>query len=73
MTQSMTAFARSEADTPLGKLTMEVRSVNNRFLDVNLRLGEPVKLLEPLIREKIGELLYNEWLQARMQEHSVSM
>jgi uncharacterized protein (TIGR00255 family) len=55
LTESMTAFARAEAETGLGKLTMEVRSVNNRFLDLGLRLADPVRSLEPLLREQIAK------------------
>ncbi len=55
MTQSMTAFARGERETPLGKLTVEIRSVNNRHLDFGLRLADPVRRLEPMLRERIGK------------------
>ena len=54
MTQSMTAFARGQRETPLGKLSVEVRSVNNRFLDLGLRLADAVKPCEPLLRERIA-------------------
>ncbi len=54
MTQSMTAFAREQRETPLGKLTVEIRSVNNRFLDFALRLADPVRPLEPMLRERVS-------------------
>ena len=54
MTQSMTAFARDQRETPFGKLTVEIRSVNNRYLDFALRLAEPVRPLEPMLRERIS-------------------
>ncbi len=54
MTQSMTAFARSQRETPLGKLTVEIRSVNNRFLDFGLRLADAVKPLESMLRERVS-------------------
>ncbi len=50
----MTAFARVEEQTPIGKVAMEVRSVNNRYLDLGFRLSEPLKSLEPVLRERIG-------------------
>ncbi len=53
MIQSMTAFARSERDTPAGRLTWEIRSVNNRFLDVSLRMPEELRAIENEAREAI--------------------
>ncbi len=53
MIQSMTAFARSERDTPAGRLTWEIRSVNNRFLDVSLRMPEELRAIENDAREAI--------------------
>ena len=50
----MTAFARAEQHTPLGNLTMEARSVNNRYLDLGLKLDDSLKRLEPVLRERIG-------------------
>src|SRR5690606_23711913 len=55
LTQSMTAFARGTSETPLGKLTMEVRSVNNRYLDIALRLSDSARHVEPAIREAIAD------------------
>ncbi len=51
----MTAFARGTSETPLGKLTMEVRSVNNRYLDIALRLSDSARHVEPAIREAIAD------------------
>ena len=55
MVYSMTAFARSEAQTTIGGVTLEIRSVNNRFLDLNFRLSELVRGLEPQIREYLSK------------------
>lgn len=52
---SMTAFARGEVDIPQGKLTMEMRSVNNRFLDMNLRLADPLRRHEANLRERVQQ------------------
>ncbi|MFA5949704.1 MAG: YicC/YloC family endoribonuclease [Hyphomicrobium sp.] len=53
--QSMTGFARS--DGALGKATWhwEVRSVNNRGLDIRLRLPPGYDAIEPRIREGIAK------------------
>ncbi len=50
MIRSMTAFAREEADEAWGSATWELRSVNNRYLDVVVRMPEELRALEPAVR-----------------------
>lgn len=57
MIQSMTAFAQQEAITGQGKITFEIRSVNHRFLDLNLRLPEVLRDLEPNFRDIAKQFL----------------
>ena len=57
MARSMTAFARQELAKDWGTLTLELRSVNHRYLDVSLRLPEDFRNLESKIREKISAKL----------------
>lgn len=57
MARSMTAFARQELVRDWGTLTLELRSVNHRYLDVSLRVPEDFRNLEPKIREKIAAKL----------------
>lgn len=57
MTLSMTAFARSEADTPYGTLTWELRSVNHRYLELALKLPEELRGIEPQVRERVNARL----------------
>ncbi len=54
MIYSMTAFARTEASGDWGSAAWELRSVNNRYLDVSTRLPEDLRTLEPLTRELIA-------------------
>ena len=54
MAFSMTAFARQELTKEWGALTLELRSVNHRYLDISLRLPEDFRNLESKIREKIS-------------------
>ncbi len=53
MIRSMTAFARSEYRGELGELTIELRSINHRFLELNPRLSEELRLFEPLLRQEL--------------------
>jgi len=52
---SMTGFARSEANSSQGRLIWEVRSVNHRYLDIQLRLPEGFRTLEPQLRKIAGK------------------
>lgn len=51
----MTGYAASTADSARGALALELRSVNSRFLDVQMRTAEELRALEPLLRERIAE------------------
>ena len=53
MIRSMTAFGSAKAETEHGTLTIEIRSVNSRYLDLNFRLPEELRLLEIPLRELI--------------------
>lgn len=51
MVKSMTAFTRVEHNDDMGALTLEIRSVNHRFLDLSLRMPEELRAQEQAIRE----------------------
>ena len=57
MTRSMTAFARHEAQTELGTLSWEIRSVNHRYLELGFRLEDSFRPLEMAMRKRIGDTL----------------
>ncbi|MCK4865769.1 MAG: YicC family protein [Gammaproteobacteria bacterium] len=57
MARSMTAFARQELVKDWGTLTLELRSVNHRYLDVSIRMPEEFRSHESKIREKISAKL----------------
>jgi len=54
MISSMTGFATASAECALGVITVELRSVNNRFLDAVLRLPDEFRPFEPALREKLS-------------------
>ncbi|MEW8028623.1 MAG: YicC/YloC family endoribonuclease [Candidatus Thiodiazotropha sp.] len=53
----MTAFAREEYRGDLGILSWEIRSVNHRYLEMFLRLPEELRVLEPMVRERMNARL----------------
>lgn len=54
MVQSMTGYAAVARELSQGMLALELRSVNNRFLDIQFRIPEELRALEPAIRELIS-------------------
>lgn len=47
---SMTGYAAAQAPSPLGIISLEVRSVNSRFLDLTLRTADELKCTETTLR-----------------------
>jgi uncharacterized protein (TIGR00255 family) len=52
--KSMTGFGLSEARTPSGTYRVEIRTVNNRFLDIQLRQPKSFSNLEQKIKSAIS-------------------
>ncbi len=57
MIRSMTAYARHDISSEWGSAAWELRSVNQRYLEISIRLPEQLRSLEPLIREQIRSRL----------------
>lgn len=47
----MTGFGRAEVNSKFGRFTVEISSVNSRFLESQVRLPRPLSSFEPQIRE----------------------
>lgn len=57
MTHSMTAFARQELNTSYGTLSWEIRSVNHRYMEPQLRLPDHLRALESPVRDLLRKEL----------------
>ncbi len=57
MIRSMTGFARQETQTDWGSLSVEMRTVNHRFLEPNFRLPEELRPVEPELRKLLATRL----------------
>ena len=57
MLYSMTGFAQAEQQLAEGLLSWEVRSVNHRYLEIQLRLPEGWRSLEPKFRDIVNQRL----------------
>lgn len=50
---SMTGYAVTTRESAAGTLTIELKSVNSRFLDLQFRLNDELRAVEPMLREAI--------------------
>jgi len=55
MMKSMTAFGRFQLETPEREITVEIRSVNNRFLDASVRIPRRYDIPEERIKSYLKE------------------
>ena len=55
MIHSMTGYAAAAREFPFGTLGVELRSVNHRYLDVQFRLPDDLRAIEPALREMLSE------------------
>jgi uncharacterized protein (TIGR00255 family) len=55
MIRSMTGYGRSLLERDGKQLTVEIWSVNHRYLDVSIRLPKPLLALEPAVRKLVQE------------------
>lgn len=54
MIRSMTGFGKATAQLPIGLVTVEIRSLNSKFLDLNLKLARLVQDREYQFRQLIS-------------------
>lgn len=66
---SMTGYAHRSAETPLGRLDLEIRAVNSRFTDLHFRLGDDCRPLEPRLRAAITARVRRGKVECRMSLH----
>lgn len=50
---SMTGYAVAKRETSAGTMTVELKSVNSRFLDLQFRINDEFRSFEPILREAI--------------------
>jgi len=66
MIHSMTGFASATRELPTSALNVELRSVNHRYLDLQFRLPEDLRALEPGLRELIVARLQRGKVECRI-------
>jgi uncharacterized protein (TIGR00255 family) len=63
---SMTGYAALECDLGPARITLELKSVNGRFLDLNFRCAEELRFLEMPLREKLAAAIGRGKLDCRL-------
>ena len=58
MANSMTGYGRAEVSAEGRKFTTEIKSVNNRYLDLNIRLPRQLNPFEAKIREELKKTIH---------------
>ncbi|MDP2430467.1 MAG: YicC/YloC family endoribonuclease [Pseudomonadota bacterium] len=64
--RSMTGYAAESADIAGTHVTLELRAVNSRFLDLTFRMGEDFRAMEPGLRERITDKVKRGKLECRL-------
>ena len=57
MIYSMTGYSALSQELPQGTLNLELKSVNSRYLELQFRIADDLRVLEPMLRELIGSRL----------------
>jgi len=63
---SMTGYATVSDESPAGGLSLDLRSVNHRYLDIQFRLPDDLRVLEPQLRERISGRLSRGKVECRV-------
>lgn len=62
----MTGYAVVTCETGTGTLTVELKSVNSRFLDLQFRINDELRALEPALREAIMARVHRGKVECRL-------
>jgi len=66
MIYSMTGYASASRELPEGVLNLELRAVNHRFLDIQIRMPEELRSVEPALRELLAGKLSRGKVECRL-------
>jgi uncharacterized protein (TIGR00255 family) len=66
MIHSMTGYATGARELTFGVLNVELRSVNHRYLDVQFRMPDDLRAIEPQLRERLTAKLNRGKVECRI-------
>lgn len=66
MISSMTGFATASRELSWGAVSVELRSVNHRYLDVSFRIPDELRIIEQALREAISGVISRGKIECRI-------
>jgi uncharacterized protein (TIGR00255 family) len=63
---SMTGYSSVTREFPFGTVSLELRSVNHRYLDIQFRMPDELRPMEPAMREILGARLHRGKVDCRV-------
>ncbi len=73
MILSMTGYANASKELSSGSLSLELRAVNHRYLDIQLRMPDELRSLENALREMISATLQRGKVECRISHAAREM
>ncbi len=70
--RSMTGYGEASGENARHGITVSLRAVNHRFLDLQLRIGEELRGSEAALRDAIGKEISRGRVEARVEVRSVA-
>ncbi|HEY0554456.1 MAG TPA: YicC/YloC family endoribonuclease [Thermoanaerobaculia bacterium] len=70
--RSMTGYGEASGENARHGITVSLRAVNHRFLDLQLRIGEELRGSEAALRDAIGKEVARGRVEARVEVRSVA-
>ncbi len=70
--RSMTGYGEASGENARHGITVSVRAVNHRFLDLQLRIGDELRGSEAALRDAIGREITRGRVEARVEVRSVA-
>lgn len=72
MINSMTGFASAQQDFGSERINLEIRAVNHRYLDVQFKMGDDIRIIEGKMREAIAAKVARGKLECRVYIQAIA-
>lgn len=70
--KSMTGYGSAQQSSDIGNVTVEIRSVNSRYLDLQFRMPDELRMAEMPMRERIAQAVTRGKIEVRASFNRVS-
>ena len=66
MISSMTGFCNITQENEFGKLVVEIKTLNSRYFELQIKLSDDLRIFEPEIRKKILKIVHRGKIECRV-------